>query len=119
MIFKRDLKQMKCKLRREIKDGILILIFIILAVSILVFVLGTISAILGYVLAHYFNLCLMVYAESPIEYYTYNGAVFGILFIILGSVIFILLSIICSICLGLYRFKWSWRNIKGLIIECE
>ena len=110
---------MKCKLRREIKDGIRILIFIILAASISVFVLGAIFTILGYILAQYFDMCLILYAESPIEYYSSNGALFSALFIILGSFIFILLSIICSICLGLYRFKWSWRNIKGLVIECE
>ena len=110
---------MKCKLRRELKDGILILISIILAACILFSILGALSFILGYIFAQFFDLCIQSYATSPVEYYIKNGAGFGILFIILGGFIFILLSIIISICLGLYRFKWSWRNIKGLVIECK
>ena len=110
---------MKCKLRREVKDRLLILISIILAACILVFILGALSFVLGYIVAQFFDLYMTVYATSPVEYYIKTGAGFGILFIILGGFIFILLSIIISIFLGLYRFNWSWRNIKGLVIDCE
>jgi len=110
---------MKCKLRREIKDFIFVTIALILVLLITVGVFLILGTLFGYILAQGFNFYEPIYATSAFDYYAKLGGGWLFISIVLGLFIFLGLGIIYNIYKELKRFKWSWRNIKGLIIECK
>lgn len=109
---------MKCKIRPEIKEFFYILIVAVLLVLMLSVAACVLSLLVGYVAVQWFDIYMILYAQSPYTYYIKEGLIFVI---ILGVGGFLILSIglLLPTIIELVRFKYTWKNIKGLIIVCE
>ena len=98
----------KCILKKAWKD-IKTLLIIATAVVVFIAVLFFITAGIGYVSAYWFNLCLEVVGNSPIEYYSNNGT------LLLLLTVFILLIVALPFLILYTIYNW----IKDLKHRCR
>lgn len=107
---------MKCRLRKDIKEFIIFLLWL--------GVLGVLGYILclivGYIALQVFDLAVYSgYVTSPLAYYLMNG--FGILMLVLltsGAIALVGLPIYWSFRYFIIK-GFNWKSIKEIFLECE
>lgn len=110
---------MKCRLRPEIKEFAQGSVIVIIALSLITTILFGLAFLIGYISVQGFDLCMLVSAQSPCEYYVKDGFVLLLIISFIVCLVMIILPPIYIIIKGLLKFKYTWKNIKELILICD
>ena len=107
---------MNCKLSPQFKELCLIISCILIGGIVIALLLISIFFIVGYTSLHIFDLVLILKADSPSEYYFFQGMILVCLFVIaIGLTCIIYLAIIYP----LYFLIFKYKKVLNFIFDCK